>query len=674
MDTTITSSSRNTAKTLISVDIGSVVTTLARNAFNNTLSLSAVSIGSNVSAIVGDAFSDLSPITSYTVNASNLYYSSIDGVLFNKQQTQLHIYPRAKLATSYTVPNGVTDIAIMDASYVTSPGFGKASYLTDVTLSNSITSIGDGAFDECTSLSSINIPNGVVKFGSYSFSQCRKLTSFIIPNSVKYVGSNMFTMCEGLSSINIPDSVIDIGFNTFMQCSNLTNITFGNGITEMKSGTFAYCTSLVTVTIPSSVVSFSSGITFIGCDKLASIYFLGNAPTVYGSWDTYLPLATLIYYCTDKTGFSSQYQNRTTVAIPCGSKNTNQLFGVGLDPYGELGNGPGGGSNIFLPITGNWSQARCGREHSFALSAGTNRWFSAGRNLNGQLGLGLGNTTVQTFSAVSGNWSQVACHYYGYHTMALSAGTTKLFATGYNSAGQLGLGDTVQRTTFTEVTGSNWSRIVCGNAATYALSAGTNSQWFAAGIMSTIGTGFFSASTFTQLTGDWSQIVTGSHIGYGEHTMALSAGTNNQWFGVGSNNYGQLGLGNRTNQSRFTALTGNWSQMACGGTYSMALSAGTNTLFGAGNNSEGQLGFADTAGTFNSFTALTGNWSQVVCGERWTFALSANTNRWFATGYGSWNQLGLGDSGQRTTFTEITGRNLSQIICGGFTTMALSAA
>ena len=97
-----------------------------------------------------------------------------------------------------------------------------------------------------------------------------------------------------------------------------------------------------------------------------------------------------------------------------------------------------------------------------------------------------------------------------------------------------------------------------------------------------------------------------------------------QWFGTGFNANGQLGLGNNSARNVFTALTGNWSQMSCGGYHTMALSAGTTKWFSTGYNADGQLGLGDNSAR-NAFTALTGNWSQMACGGSHTMALSATT-------------------------------------------------
>ena len=95
-----------------------------------------------------------------TVDALNSVYSSVDGVLFNKSQTTLIQYPGGK-AGSYTIPNSVTSIG--DCA------FDGCTSLTSVTIPNSVTSIGDCAFDYCTSLTSVTIPSSVTNIEGYAF-------------------------------------------------------------------------------------------------------------------------------------------------------------------------------------------------------------------------------------------------------------------------------------------------------------------------------------------------------------------------------------------------------------------------------------------------------------------------------------------------------------------------
>ena len=102
----------------------------------------------------------------------------------------------------------------------------------------SVTSIGDGAFRDCSGLTSITIPNSVTSIGSSAFHSCSGLTSVEIPNSVTSIGNYAFNSCSGLTSVEIPNSVTSIGNYAFYGCSNLktvinlSNLTFSQGSSD----------------------------------------------------------------------------------------------------------------------------------------------------------------------------------------------------------------------------------------------------------------------------------------------------------------------------------------------------------------------------------------------------------------------------------------------------------
>ena len=87
----------------------------------------------------------------------------------------------------------------------------KYPNLTNVTIPEGVTSIGNEAFQSCTSLTSINIPDSVTSIGGSAFNNCSKLTSITIPNSVTSIGGYAFYNCSKLTSVTIPDSVTSIG-------------------------------------------------------------------------------------------------------------------------------------------------------------------------------------------------------------------------------------------------------------------------------------------------------------------------------------------------------------------------------------------------------------------------------------------------------------------------------
>jgi hypothetical protein len=110
--------------------------------------------------------------------------------------------------------------------------------ITNLTIPNSVTSIGNYAFYECSGLTSITIGNSVTSIGWRAFQYCSGLTSVTIPNSVTSIGNVAFASCSGLTSVTIPNSVTSIGDYAFNNCSGLTSVTIGSGVTNIGSQAF----------------------------------------------------------------------------------------------------------------------------------------------------------------------------------------------------------------------------------------------------------------------------------------------------------------------------------------------------------------------------------------------------------------------------------------------------
>ena len=119
--------------------------------------------------------------------------------------------------------------------------FSGCTGLTDITIPNSVTTIGDGAFSGCTGLTDITIPNSVTTIGDGAFSGCTGLTDITIPNSVTFIGWYAFYGCTGLTEIMIPKSVTSIGGYAFSGCTGLTDITIPNSVTSIGGYAFYHC-------------------------------------------------------------------------------------------------------------------------------------------------------------------------------------------------------------------------------------------------------------------------------------------------------------------------------------------------------------------------------------------------------------------------------------------------
>ncbi len=132
---------------LTSITISDGVTSIGYEAFFGCSSLTSITIPDSVTSIGNGAFYGCRSLTSIDVLENNKNYSSVSGVLFNKDKTEIITYPNGKINTSYEIPNSVTSIG--------QSAFGNCRGLTSITIPDSVTSIGGVAFSWCINLTNI---------------------------------------------------------------------------------------------------------------------------------------------------------------------------------------------------------------------------------------------------------------------------------------------------------------------------------------------------------------------------------------------------------------------------------------------------------------------------------------------------------------------------------------
>ena len=155
------------------------------------------------------------------------------------------------------------------------PWYEYRDSIKSVLISKSITSIGDGAFWNCTSLKNVTIPNSVSEIGHVSFMGCSCLTSVVMPDSITSIGSQAFDGCSSLTDLTISSGVTYIDQNTFAYCTSLTNISIPKSVNIIDHDAFCFCTKLENVNIPDSVTRIESS-TFEGCDSITEIKYGGS--------------------------------------------------------------------------------------------------------------------------------------------------------------------------------------------------------------------------------------------------------------------------------------------------------------------------------------------------------------------------------------------------------------
>ena len=175
--------------------------------------------------------------TSINVNGNNLYYSSEDGILYDKAKTRVIAVPQGK-SGNVILPASVT--------YVNAYAFWNCYRLTGVTLPQGVTGIGDYAFADCN-LSDISL-GSTTSIGDYAFQGCVNLRTPLALFSVTSIGKGAFQDCTSLTSV-VFSSVTTIGNYAFQGCTSLTNLAIPS-VTSLGWHLLTNCTSLVRITLP----------------------------------------------------------------------------------------------------------------------------------------------------------------------------------------------------------------------------------------------------------------------------------------------------------------------------------------------------------------------------------------------------------------------------------------
>lgn len=166
---------------------------------------------------------------------------------------------------------------------------------SDVEFLSSMTKIPDKCFAGIKQLNQLTIPDSVQSIGDFAFTDCTNLKHVDLPSKLLDVGYNAFSAC-GLNSTKIPRSLEELGCGAFANCTNLTSLTFeeGSACNVIDDSAFEYCGKLKTVCLPESLEILRKYV-FANCESLEDVTIGSNVKTIY---------STTFYNCVNLTNIT----------------------------------------------------------------------------------------------------------------------------------------------------------------------------------------------------------------------------------------------------------------------------------------------------------------------------------------------------------------------------------
>lgn len=141
--------------------------------------------------------------------------------------------------------------------------------ITNVTISDGVTSIGSSAFCYC-SVKSITLPFGLKHIGASAFFYCPNIQQINIPDSVEYIDPYAFSCCKGLHTVQLPASLTLISEELFAECDNLRNLSIPDAVTEIGANAFLRCTAFILETLPSGIQRIGAA-AFENCGRIEEL-------------------------------------------------------------------------------------------------------------------------------------------------------------------------------------------------------------------------------------------------------------------------------------------------------------------------------------------------------------------------------------------------------------------
>ena len=251
------------------------VTEIFYRAFNNCSRLTQIIMGNNVEKIGNYAFEGCKNLTDVQLSnsLSDAGYKAFSECT-RLEEITLPASLTGNASEMFSGCNSLKKVNFAEGATTIPNGLFKNMSITTFECPDSITRIGNEAFQNCSNLESVVLSKKLEKIGESAFENCTKLTEVELPETLKVMENNYyggsFSGCKNMKKVNIPKT-LEQGYLAFKNCSSLTQIDWKDGITKIPEGLFKECSGLKNITIPDSVTEIEKG-AFYQCSSLAEVY------------------------------------------------------------------------------------------------------------------------------------------------------------------------------------------------------------------------------------------------------------------------------------------------------------------------------------------------------------------------------------------------------------------
>lgn len=202
--------------------------------------------------------------------------------------------------------------------------FLQCTALESIDLSmSSMTQIGKYAFYGCSALRNVTFGDNITRIADYAFYKCISLEKAHLPKSLTTLGTGAFAYCTWLRSVTIPKTLTEWGTSVFKADYSLLELNLEDGLQSIGVGAFMNCASLPSVTLPASITSVGSQ-AFSSTSALWDVIFEGDAPTIgtnaFSSAISYVPY---LYYSPDTSGWDTVTLSESHRLLPIAERENN---------------------------------------------------------------------------------------------------------------------------------------------------------------------------------------------------------------------------------------------------------------------------------------------------------------------------------------------------------------